>query len=212
MLDMSKTYASNNYGDFRISKYNNPRDVIIEFVATGYKVSVMDSKIILGAVKDRLLPTVHGVGFIGDGSYKSRGEGVTAKQYQSWTDMLKRCYSMSELKRRPTYNGCSVCEEWHNFQNFAKWFDDNYIEGCQLDKDVKVEGNKIYSPSTCKFIPISANVIKARAKEFSFVSPKGIVTNIYNLSVFCRKEDLNRGCMSSVHAGRLPHHKGWTSF
>ena len=65
--------------------------------------------------------------------------------YKTWTGMLERCYSEAYQKRRTTYKGCSVCEEWLTFSNFRAWMED-------LDKDFIVEGNKVYSPETCVFI------------------------------------------------------------
>lgn len=73
--------------------------------------------------------------------------------YSIWKAMLARCYSASHHKRYPTYSNCSVCKEWHLFSNFKKWFDENYIEGYHLDKDILVQDNKVYSPQTCVFIP-----------------------------------------------------------
>ena len=32
--------------------------------------------------------------------------------YQSWKHMLQRCYSNKFKERNPTYEGCSVSEEW----------------------------------------------------------------------------------------------------
>lgn len=54
-----------------------------------------------------------------------------------------------------------MCEEWHDFQEYGKWFDNNYyeIEGetmC-LDKDILVKHNKIYSPETCIYAPQTIN-------------------------------------------------------
>ena len=72
--------------------------------------------------------------------------------------MFDRCYYSGYQDNNPTYRGCTVAEEWHNFQNFAKWYEDNYIEGYQLDKDIKVEGNKVYGPDTCMFISKQENV------------------------------------------------------
>ena len=75
--------------------------------------------------------------------------------------MLQRCYSEKEHERHPTYIGCEVYEGWHNFQNFAKWYKDNYYEvGNEkmcLDKDILFKGNKIYSPDTCIFVPETIN-------------------------------------------------------
>ena len=66
--------------------------------------------------------------------------------------MLQRCYSESHLVRQPTYKGCSVCEEWLTFSNFKSWMEQQDWEGKQLDKDLLVYKNKIYSPETCVFV------------------------------------------------------------
>lgn len=62
-----------------------------------------------------------------------------------------RCYDVKYSKKHPTYKDCTVCEEWHNFQTFAKWFDENYYEIentiMDLDKDILKNGNKIYCPA-----------------------------------------------------------------
>ena len=75
--------------------------------------------------------------------------------------MLERCYDTEHSYKFPTYENCIVCDEWLNYQNFARWFDINYyeIEGevmC-LDKDILFKGNKIYSPKTCIFVPRGIN-------------------------------------------------------
>ena len=54
-----------------------------------------------------------------------------------------------------------VCEEWHNYQNFAEWFNKNYISGYELDKDLLSNNDKIYSPCTCVFIPKLLNKFMA---------------------------------------------------
>jgi hypothetical protein len=54
-----------------------------------------------------------------------------------------------------------VCEDWLNFQNFASWYDENYYEidgeKMQLDKDILIKGNKVYSSNTCVFTPKRIN-------------------------------------------------------
>lgn len=86
-------------------------------------------KIMRNEVKDLCKPTTFGVGYLGYGRYKSRdksgGEDRT-KVYRTWKGMLERCYSEKYLSKKPTYKGCSVDEDWHNFQNFASWFYEKY--------------------------------------------------------------------------------------
>ena len=103
--------------------------------------------------------TVYNTGYIGEGIYKPSLNGKNTKVYQVWVDMLERCYHTPCQLRQPTYIGCTVVEEWHNFQNFAQWFTDNYIEKYQLDKDLLFSGNKVYSPLTCCFIPQEINLV-----------------------------------------------------
>lgn len=75
--------------------------------------------------------------------------------YETWTHMLARCYKPS----RPTYQDCTVCDEWLTLSVFKEWYDANYIEGYELDKDLLVKGNKVYSPQTCCFIPQELNTL-----------------------------------------------------
>ena len=77
--------------------------------------------------------------------------------YQAWKSMLERCYSVKLQERRPTYRGCTVSEEWERFSNFRAWMVTQDWEGKQLDKDLLLEGNKVYSAETCVFVSHSVN-------------------------------------------------------
>lgn len=115
----------------------------------------------------KMLITVLGKEYIGIGEYKISVNGLQTKAYKAWHNMLKRCYSKSFLKTRPTYENCKVCDEWLCYQTFAKWFYENYIEGYQLDKDILQKDNKIYSPETCCFVPneINSLFLKGRGND-----------------------------------------------
>ena len=147
-----------------IVEYNNNKDVWVQFqdeykarVHTNYKACQR------GEVKNSYHPSVCGVGFVGVGIYRTRVNGKHIDAYMCWCHMLRRAYDDKYYTKHPTYIGCSVCEEWHNFQNFAKWYEDNYYEienevMC-LDKDILCKGNKIYSPDTCVFVPQRINTL-----------------------------------------------------
>lgn len=77
--------------------------------------------------------------------------------YSTWTRMLDRCYSKTFHKHRPSYIGCSVCKEWHIFSNFKAWMETQDYEGLQLDKDLLIRGNRVYSPESCCFISLQVN-------------------------------------------------------
>ena len=96
--------------------------------------------------------------------------------YTTWSGILHRCYSPKWHKKYPTYIGCSVCDEWLYLSNFKEWFDKNYVEGYQLDKDILVKGNKVYSPETCCFVPREINSIyKGSKREYDL--PEGVYTS-----------------------------------
>lgn len=84
-------------------------------------------------------------------------DGKLLKVYVNWCDMIRRCVSEKYHKNRPTYIKCSVSEDWLLLSNFKKWHDANYVEGFYLDKDILVEGNKTYSPETCRYVPSYIN-------------------------------------------------------
>lgn len=102
----------------------------------------------------------YGVGLYEKGEHPASINGINTKAYDAWRDMLRRCYSPKELEKHPTYIGCTVCNEWLNFQNFADWYCANYPQDgnkYQLDKDLKTLGNKVYSPESCLFVPKVVN-------------------------------------------------------
>lgn len=106
-------------------------------------------------IKNPNYPSLYEVGYSGVGQYNSKKHFVV---YNRWRSVFQRCYDKKYQEKNPTYSRCTVDEEWHNFQNFAKWFYENYKEGWQMDKDILVKGNKIYSPKTCCFVPTEINV------------------------------------------------------
>lgn len=108
-------------------------------------------------IRKRFTPSVYGVGFLGYGKNKSSINKIAQKKYSVWKGLIRRCYSKEA--RDSTYKDCSVCTEWHNFQNFAEWYDENYIDEWHIDKDILVKGNKIYSPETCCFVPTQINTL-----------------------------------------------------
>ena len=209
MIDTSKIHISSNYGVFKIVKYTDAENVLIEFISTGYQSIVQAGCVVRGNVKDRLAPSVFSVGFLGEGIYKVSINCKLTKQYRVWVHMLERCYCPKRLDKYPTYIGCTVSDEWHNFQVFAAWFDDNYIDGYHLDKDIKIKGNKCYSPDACSFVTAKENTTEALAKNFRFINPKGVLVELYNLKEFCKGNSLDYSSMSRVHSGQYKQSKGW---
>lgn len=115
----------------------------------------------------------YGVGFIGDGKYNSKT--LNGKPHQTWRDMLRRCYSPKYHADFPSYIGCSVHSDWHNFQNFCEDYihmigEPNFV----LDKDILIKGNKLYSKETCCLVPAPLNNLLTKSNRNRGNSPIGV--------------------------------------
>jgi len=145
-----------------------------------YKVECLTSNINAGKVSNPYYKSVCKVGYIGIGEYKANVNLKATKEYQAWYSMIGRCYDKKRQEKHPSYIGTIVCDEWHNFQNFAKWHNNNYpnIDGIKfhLDKDLlqcNIE-NKIYSPKTCVFLPDRINMFLANKKSNNISGYTGV--------------------------------------
>jgi len=116
------------------------------------------SSIKSGAVKYPYHHSVFNVGYLGVGKYRTTIDSKPTKVYAVWVSMLQRCYEPKTQAKYPTYKNVVVDKNWHNFQTFAKWFEENYQEDWEIDKDLLSPiDNKIYSPNTCVFLPKALN-------------------------------------------------------
>ena len=169
---------------FIIVEYNKCSDVVVEFqdkhkarVRTNYQACQR------GSVKNPYYPSVHGVGMLGqvDGKTPIISEnGKVVREYMVWNNMITRCYSECDLKRKPTYRDAKVCDRWLIYSNFLE--DIEYIkgytywlnhpnEGVSLDKDLLGNGSKIYSLNTCMFVSASENSIDANNRRWHMDNP-----------------------------------------
>ena len=173
---VGKVCKSKSSGDFKILKYNDSKNVEIQFLKTGYETVVQLTNIKSGKVKDRYLPSVYNVGILGS-KYPSKVNGVETKEYMLWKDMLKRCYNDSFKKKNPTYEGCEVSDNFKSYEYFYEWchkqigFDN---EGWQLDKDLLIKGNKVYSEDSCVFVPKDINLLLTKRTASRGKHPIGV--------------------------------------
>ena len=158
---VGKVCKSKSSGDFKVVKYNNTADVEVRFLKTGYKTTVYLGNIRNGNVKDPYTPSVYGVGVLGV-KYPSKINGVLTKEYILWCNMLQRCYSDSFKKKYPTYEGCEVSDNFKSYEYFYEWCHNQVgfsNKDWQLDKDLLIKGNKVYSENTSVFIPREINQV-----------------------------------------------------
>ena len=158
---VGKVCKSKSSGDFKIVKYNDAKDVEIQFLKTGFETSATLGNIRNGEVKDLYSSSVHGVGVLGT-KYSISEYGRDTKEYVLWSNMLMRCYSDTYQKKQPTYKDCEVSENFKSYEYFYEWCSEQIgfgNEGWQLDKDLLVKGNKVYNEYSCVFIPKEVNIL-----------------------------------------------------
>lgn len=129
-----------------------------------------------GQIKNPYDKTVYGIGYLGDGHHKTWNNGRFTKKYNSWSDMLSRCY-VDEKGQPAYYNICAVCNDWLNFQVFCDWYEENAYpvnERLHLDKDILYPGNTIYSPDKCLLVPQRINMLFVRHRPNKYGLPEGI--------------------------------------
>ena len=162
---VGKVLSSNSCGDYTILEYNSKDDILIEFIETGYRTTITSSRIADGSIKDKLLPRIYNVGIVGS-KYPT-----DTKHYRVWYSMLQRCYDkFLHTKVNKTYKNCTVSENFLHYEYFYEWcnkqigFADSHFE---LDKDLLIKGNGMYSEHTCVFVPREINIamIKSNASR-----------------------------------------------
>ena len=191
---VGKVFKSKSSGDFKILKYNDKKNVEIQFLKTGFETTVELGSIRNGKVKDRYLPSVCGVGVVGD-KYPSKVSGRNTKEYEIWCSMLKRCYNDTYQKKNPTYIGCKVSDKFKSYEYFYEWCHKQIgfgNEGWHLDKDLLVKGNKIYSENTCVFIPREINSLLVKREALRGEHLIGVYWN-KKASAFIARVNKNKG-------------------
>lgn len=137
--------------------------------------------------------------------YHVDGKQMNCPFYSKWAAMIARCYSGKD----PIYDGCSVAPEWDKFSNFKAWMENQDWHGKQLDKDLLVVGNKVYSPDNCIFLPVEWNsTFQRRRKKVNSDRPIG--TGVSHAGTFTASISINgKGCHLGSAKTILEAHALW---
>ena len=117
---------------------------------------------------------IYGVGDTGGVPTKLNGKHF--KYYKAWFKMLRRCYGYDSFHKEH-YSECSVSEDFKSLPKFKSWCEQQKgynKDDWELDKDILVGGNKIYSPETCCFVPKEINNAFKRYDKRKTDLPQGI--------------------------------------
>lgn len=136
--------------------------------------------------------------------------GVRTRAYRVWFSMLKRCYGKGSSYRRD-YEGCSVDPHWHKFSNFKDFYDKFYFEGAELDKDLLILGNKVYSKEKCVFIPQWLNTFITIRTDKASPYPIGVTaaskSKKYQAAIKFNGENRHLGLFSDPYDAHLAWYK-----
>jgi len=156
-------FKTNQGCEIVVIQYHSSSNIDVEFRdSSQYSLKTTAQRLRRGDINNPYLPRKYGIGYFGVGKYTSTVDNKPSPEYNSWGRMMQRCYCENYRLKDPSYIGVQVCDEWLNFQNFAEWFHNQPNAGRKdfhLDKDLRVMGSKIYSPSTCSFIPRQVNAL-----------------------------------------------------
>ena len=99
--------------------------------------------------------------------------GKHIPEYKMWVNMLFRSHGTTFKEKHPTYQDVTCDVRWYSLNRFIEDvkkipnYDKALYDGWCLDKDILVKGNKVYSETTCCFVPpiINGLVLTNKAKR-----------------------------------------------
>ena len=103
-IDRTGEENYNNFGSkMVISEYRSHDDIEVYFPEYDWTArSVKYGNFKLGNLKCPYERRTFGVGYLGEGKYKTSKNGKDTKCYKTWNHMLERCYS-EKYKKKKTY-------------------------------------------------------------------------------------------------------------
>lgn len=179
MVNVGEVYENNVGLKFVVIEYNGCNDVKVKFVDSSYTTFSTTGNIMSGSVKDKMSPSVYGVGVVGVNSISTNQK--PHQEYVFWNSMLQRCYDLSYKLKRPTYIGCTSSNNFKYYPYFKDWCNKQVgfgNKGWCLDKDILVKGNKLYSEDTCCFVPREINSLFALSGNARGLNPIGVQFNL----------------------------------
>jgi hypothetical protein len=103
--------------------------------------------------------------------------GKPIKEYRLWKSMLQRCFDEKYKQRRTAYKDVTCSKEWLSMITFIEDVSQmrGYgLKGWELDKDILVKGNKLYSKDTCCFVPQEVNSLLIKCDNCRGEYPVGV--------------------------------------
>lgn len=172
-----KVFPTKMGGDIKIVTYIDAHNVTIQFLEGGEHRKVGIYEVRRGILKNNFKPSVAGIGFLG-------GDITNKKAHTNWISLLT------------TYSKIRYIDiEWYNFQNFAKWFENNYnpikMQDWVLCTSSTIENNKHIDSNNCFYLPLELSNQLKKSKGYSIRKDGAISAKFLgkHLGYFKNKEE-----------------------
>jgi hypothetical protein len=162
---INKVFEIKKYGKLKIlgiydKEPKKSKRYVCEFLDTGFQTVSKLGHIKDGCVKDYLLPDICEIASVG---YVKTPENNPC--YKFWDGIIRRCTGRVSEECSIIYKGVTISERWRRFDHFLDDLKDligfkECIENgvkWDVDKDLLIYGNKLYSKETCCIIPGTIN-------------------------------------------------------
>lgn len=182
-------------GPLEIVGYVDRNHRRIRFIESGYETVAYLSAIDAGKVKNPFVPSVAGVGYLGNHD-RFIGHPLRKLIYDRWHDMIGRCCRHGYKPIDPS---------WHCFATFMQdalglkgvellygHSKDNRID---LDSDIiphEMGMSPIYSKETCQWVPCAENLRHRTPRSDFTIYPIGTRFQINGGFVILKEKDYNR--------------------
>ena len=128
---------------------------------------------------------------------------------RTYHNMYSRCYRECYKKDNPSYEGVTMCDDWlDDPEEFFEWMAEEFYivddEKMDLDKDILVKGNKLYSPETCCFVPHRINLYFEKLTREPVFQEK---TGKYRMDVMIDGKNIRIGLFDTEEEAKLAYIK-----
>lgn len=200
-------------GDVFVLEIKDAFNIRIVFLDYPFEKVVRSGNLLAGGVRNPMRPNVCGVGFLGVGPHVAKQAYIPNPVHQVWHDMLKRTYTPRTEQESRAYAGTYVHSHWHNFQNFAEWYQEQIKDfgpvdfRWHLDKDILQPGNREYGPRFCKVIPQPVNELFTDHAFARGKYPLGVSKYVSNYQANISEHGKNRriGSYSTIAEAQLAY-------
>lgn len=140
--------------------------------------------------------------------------GVKIWEYVLWKNMLNRAYCEKFKEKNKGYSESTCCDDWLILSKFIH--DINLIQasdryekdGWNMDKDIMLKGNKVYSPALVCFVPKELNSLILNSRKTRGDLPLGVHMDNFGRfvsSIRIHNRKINLGIFNDIESAFMKY-------